>query len=289
MMGPREPPIAPKVAFPMPTTIRGGEHDFTKYIVENHHLSMYKTVLAATHHVDTQPPKSWLLRQEWKSSGGFKSAGDAVWDLNTTYMEKLLADEITGSNHTFKDSSWAYNILKQLRAAMKQQDVPLVAAVKAFQGSDPNGLSRAEFSSLLAHYKISISGKQLGELFTQVAGPESAVASFVDIETAFVKAEDVGRIVTPAEGGGADGAENLLMVLGERVSRVREVFDMFDPDGHGTITVHEFARGLRALHIHATERDVQNLMTQFDASSTGMPRAHHYRHRCHHLCIGYYR
>ena len=267
MMGPRQPPIAPKVAFPMPTTIRGGDHDFTKYIVENHHLSMYKSVLQASAQIDNAPPKSWVLRKGWEASGGRKSAGDAVWDLNTTYMEKLLADEITGANQTFKDSSWAYNILKQLRAAMKAQDVPLIAAVKAFQASDPNGLSRAEFSSLLAHYKIHVSGKQLGDVFTQVAGND-AVASFVDIETAFVKAEDVGRIMSAADG--VDEGGNLIKVLGERVSRVREVFDMFDPDGHGTITVHEFARGLKALHIHATEREVQQLMRDFDKDSTGM-------------------
>ena len=91
MMGPREPPISPKVAFPMPTRM-AGDHDFTKYIVENHHLSMYKSVLNASAQIDNTPPKSWVTRKEWEKSGGRKSAGDAVWNLNGRYMEKLLAD-----------------------------------------------------------------------------------------------------------------------------------------------------------------------------------------------------
>eukprot|EP01051_Picozoa_sp_SAG22_P017888 SAG22_NODE_2865_length_2143_cov_2.261252_2_plen_211_part_01 len=206
MMGPRVPPIAPGVTFPMPTKTAGDP------LVESHHLSMYKSVLKASAQIDNTPPKSWVTRREWEKTGGRKSAGDAVWDLNGRYMEKLLADEITGANRSyFKDSSWVWNVLKQLRAAMKEQDVPLAAAVKAFQASDPNGLSRAEFSSLLAHCKISVSGKQLGELFAEVAG-EAAVASFVDVETAFVKAEDVGTVMAAGGGGGGGGDGNLVKV-----------------------------------------------------------------------------
>eukprot|EP01052_Picozoa_sp_SAG31_P047297 SAG31_NODE_9411_length_1282_cov_1.409975_2_plen_209_part_00 len=182
---------------------------------------------------------------------------------------RVRVTRITGASGTFKDSVWIYSALKQLRQAIKQQDVPLLHAVKAFS-QDPSGLTRAEFSSLLAHYNISVSGKKLGQIFTEVAGPESAVASFVDIETAFVKAEDIGRITEPAaDGSVAHDGGDLLLILGERVARVKEVFDMFDPDGCGTITVHEFARGLKALHIHATDRDVKHLMAQFDCSSTG--------------------
>ena len=250
----------------MPTKCNG-DHDFTKYIVEQHHLTLYKRVNSVAAQIDNQPPKTWLMRKQWQDSGGRTAAGDAIWNLDTNYMEKLLAEEDAGEKFG-QDSSWMWNVLKELKTAIEHGDVPLVSAIAAFQSSDAAGLSRAEFSSLLAHYKIHVSWKKLGEILNAVSA-NGLVATFVDMEAAFVQSDLLGR-AAPSTAVGGKQMGVLVKMLSERIGRLREVFDMFDPDGSGTITVQEFSQGLKALHMHISPREIDEMMEEFDHDHSGL-------------------
>eukprot|EP01050_Picozoa_sp_SAG11_P007527 SAG11_NODE_631_length_8061_cov_13.466843_1_plen_1055_part_00 len=250
----------------------GGESDFNKYIVENHHLSMYKSVLSASAHVDNRAPESkyylprgskqWKLRKQFEKK---KNAGDAVWNLNTDYMEKLLAEEGKGAGIPFLKYPW--NIAKELQQALRHHDTPVEKAVKMFQTGE-GGLDCGDLISMLAGFRVQASEKQVNELFDVVACGQSDFITAVDLELAFSKVHTEGYVGEQPPG---EDQENLLAkTLSQRIGRLREVFDLFDPDGRGTITVSEFARGMRALHIHATDLEIRQLAEEADESGSGV-------------------
>ena len=47
-------------------------------------------------------------------------------------------------------------------------------------------------------------------------------------------------------------------------TKLKEIFELFDPDGDGSITVDEFYQGLQALHLNPTKAEVDSLMVRFN-------------------------
>ena len=53
-------------------------------------------------------------------------------------------------------------------------------------------------------------------------------------------------------------------------TKLKEIFELFDPDGDGSITVDEFYQGLQALHLNPTKAEVDSLMVMFDHDGDGI-------------------
>lgn len=191
-------------------------------------------------------------------------AGATVWNLDAAAMERMLAVEQAGANFIVDNDPATFGVLAEVREAMEERGMDLATAIQAFQESE-DGMTKEELGQMISSFEVDCGPKTLRTLFRQISlGGE--IASYADLEAAFHKAKDArNQGVTLGKGG----SDRLLKLLAGRQDKLQEIFELFDPDGDGTITVHEFAQGLNGMHLHPTQAEVDALMAEFDQDNDG--------------------
>jgi hypothetical protein len=179
-------------------------------------------------------------------------------------MERLLAVEEAGAQFVVENDPATFAVLAEVREAMADKGMDLATAIQAFQESE-DGMTKDELGQMISSFEVDCGPKTLRTLFREVAlGGE--IARYGDLEAAFRKAKD-----SRSEGVtlGTGGSDRLLKQLASRADKLQEIFELFDPDGDGTITVHEFAQGLNGMHLNPTQAEVEALMAEFDVDNDG--------------------
>lgn len=180
-------------------------------------------------------------------------------------MERMLALEQAGVNTIVDNDPKTFTVLAEVREAMDAKGMDLVVAIRSFQDSNENGLTMAELGQMISSFEVDCGPKTLRTLFREVAlGNE--IASFADLDIAFERAKDARSQGMSLSTGGSD---RLLKLLAGRKDKLKEIFELFDPDGDGSITVEEFTQGLHGLHLQPTQAEVVALMAEFDHDHDG--------------------
>lgn len=203
------------------------------------------------------------MQQDWKRKSAKVNGGNTVWNLNAAAMERMLAVEQAGVQFIVDNDSSAFSVLAEVKEHMDLKGMELIVAIRSFQNSDENGLTKDELGQMISSFEVNCSAKTLRTLFREIALGQD-VATFADLEGAFIKAKDARKSAPMNLKTG--GSDRLLKLLAGRAGKLKEIFELFDPDGDGTITVDEFAQGLHGLHLHPTKAEV-------DGRYTGSP--HH--------------
>ena len=189
-----------------------------------------------------------------------------MWNLDSAAMERMLAIEQAGAQFIVDNDSTAFSVLAEVKEAMDLKGMELIVAIRSFQNSDENGLTKDELGQLIRSFEVDCSAKMLRTLFREISlGQE--LATFADLEAAFLRAKDSRKGVSMNLKTG--GSDRLLKLLSGRATKLKEIFELFDPDGDGTITVEEFAQGLNGLHLNPTAAEVDALMAEFDQDNDG--------------------
>eukprot|EP01043_Picozoa_sp_COSAG02_P040828 COSAG02_NODE_3332_length_6919_cov_3.232551_7_plen_307_part_00 len=209
-------------------------------------------------------PFSVLRSPSERACHSVPCAGATVWNLDAAAMERMLAVEQAGASFIVDNDPATFGVLAEVREAIEDKGMDLATAIQAFQESE-DGMTKEELGHMISSFEVDCGPKTLRTLFREISlGGE--IASYANLEAAFLKAKDArNQGVTLGKGG----TERLLKLLAGRQDKLQEIFELFDPDGDGTITVHEFAQGLHGMHLYPTQAEVDALMAEFDQDNDG--------------------
>ena len=183
----------------------------------------------------------------------------------------MLAVEQAGANFVVDNDPAAFAVLAEVKEALEDKGMDLLVAMRSFQESDEDGLTQDEFGRMISLLEVACGPKKLRSLFREVSLGQG-LARYADLEAAFQRAT---RSQSISNTGGSD---RLLKLLAGKTSKLKEVFELFDPDGDGTITLQEFAQGLNGMGLHPTQKELDALMKDFDRDNDGMLSYNEFAH-----------
>ena len=138
-----------------------------------------------------------------------------MWNLDSAAMERMLAIEQAGAQFIVDNDSTAFSVLAEVKEAMDLKGMELIVAIRSFQNSDENGLTKDELGQLIGSFEVDCSAKMLRTLFREISlGQE--LATFADLEAAFLRAKDSRKGVSMNLKTG--GSDRLLKLLSGRAT-----------------------------------------------------------------------